>query len=75
MRHTSSPISVSFWSNTKRYFKPITSMINGLILPDGSITKDPTIMATVGAKYYEKFFEKPENIIRPHPYTDVPWPD
>ena len=32
-------------------------------------------MAAAGAEYYEKFFEKPENIVRPHPYTDAPWPD
>ena len=35
-------------------------MLHGFILPDGSITKDPTAMAAVGAEYYEKSFEKSE---------------
>ncbi|CAF1341628.1 unnamed protein product [Didymodactylos carnosus] len=32
-------------------------------------------MADVGAVFYEAFFKKPEDIIRPHPYTDAPWSD
>ena len=75
MRHTSTPISVSFWSKTKRYFTPTLSMLHGFIHQDGSIIKDLTSMAEAGAEYYEKFFEEPENIVRPHPYTDAPWPD
>ena len=50
-------------------------MLHGFLRQDGSIIKDPTSMAEVGAEYYEKFFEKSENIVRPHSYTDAPWPD
>ena len=77
MRHSSTPISVSFWLKTKKYFKPSTSLLHGFVLQDGSITKDPISMAAAGAEYYEKFLEKPQNITRPHPYTrtDTPWSD
>ena len=51
MRHTSTPISVSFWSKTKRYFKPTSSMLHGFIGQDGSIIKDLTSMAEAGDEY------------------------
>jgi hypothetical protein len=28
-------------------------------------------MTTAAADFYENFFEKPEHIIRPHPYTNA----
>ena len=74
MRHTSSPFSVAFWSKTKRFFKPSSCALQGFILPDGNVTKDPINMSLMAADYYEKVFEVPENIMRPHPYTDAPWP-
>ncbi|CAM2714927.1 unnamed protein product [Rotaria socialis] len=70
--YKSSNVSVSFWSKTKKFFKPASTSIHGFILPNGSITKDPENMANAAANYYEDFFKMHDNIIRPHPYTDAP---
>ncbi|CAF1517015.1 unnamed protein product, partial [Adineta steineri] len=38
---------------------------------DGSVIKDPQMMANVAANYYETLFDAPE-VMRPHPYIDAP---
>lgn len=72
--YSSSPLSVAFWSRTKKFFKPSSTSLHGFILPNGSTIKDAQSMATEAVNYYENFFRKHENIIRPHPYTDAPFP-
>jgi len=75
LRHTSSPISVSFWSKTKRFIKPASSSLNALISSDGKVVKKPNRMCEMAANFYEEFFRKTENIVRPHPYVDAPRTD
>jgi len=75
MRHTSSPISVSFWSKIKRFIKPSSSSLNGFISSSGAIVKNSSEMCDLAANFYEDFFLKSENIVRPHPYVDAPWID
>ena len=71
LRTTSAPISVSFWSKTKRYLKPSSSSLHALIDPLGNIIREPEIMCEVAATFYEDFFKQQE-VVRPHPYTDSP---
>ncbi|CAF2006990.1 unnamed protein product [Rotaria magnacalcarata] len=71
--YKSSNLSVSFWSKTKKFFKLTSTSLHGFILPDRSISKNPETMTNIAANYYEDFFKKHENIIKPHPYTDAPW--
>ena len=71
LRYTSAPISVSFWSKTKRYLKPSSSSLHALIDPLGNIIREPEIMCEVAANFYEDFFKQQE-VVRPHPYTDSP---
>ncbi len=75
MRHTSSSISVSFWSRVKRFIKPSSSSLNGFISSAGEIVKDSIKMCYLAANFYEDSFCKSENIVRPHPYVDAPWID
>jgi hypothetical protein len=75
MRHASSNISVSFWSRVKRFIKPSSSSLNGFISSSGKIVKDSIKMCDLAANFYEDFFSKSENIVRPHPYVDAPWVD
>ena len=72
LRHTTSPISVSFWSKAKRFIKPSSSSLNGFISSSGEIVKDPHEMCDQAADFYENLFRKTDNIIRPHPYVDAP---
>jgi len=71
-RDTSSPLSVSFWSRIKKFMKSTSSSLHGFVLPTGEIIKKAEKMCEVAADYYEDFFKEPENIYRPHPYTDAP---
>jgi hypothetical protein len=75
MRHSSSSLSVSFWSKVKRFIKPSSSSLVGFISPSGVIIKDSVGMCDTGADFYEDFFRKSENIVRPHPYVDAPFAD
>lgn len=56
MGHSSSSISVSFWSKIKRFIKPSASSLHGFISPTGEIIKDPNLMCDLAADYYENFF-------------------
>jgi hypothetical protein len=71
-RNTSSRASVSFWSRIKKFMKSTSSSLHGFILNNGEIIKNPEEMCETAADYYEDFFKEPENIYRPHPYTDAP---
>ena len=73
LRHTTSSISVSFWSKAKRFIKPSSSSssLNGFISSSGEIVKDPHKMCDQAADFYENLFRKTDNIIRPHPYVDA----
>ena len=41
-------------------------------MPNDEITKNAETMCEIAANYYENFLKEPENIYRPHPYTDAP---
>jgi hypothetical protein len=71
LRNTSSPSSITFWCRSKRFLKPSSSSLHGLIDSSGQIIKESEHMCDVAADYYEAFFKR-SNIIRPHPYTDSP---
>jgi len=43
-------------------------------LSNGDVTQDPVTISIVAVDFYEKLFEKPDNIIRPHSHTHAPWP-
>ena len=75
LRHSSSPISVSFWSRTKRFIKPVSSSLNAFISPTGVAVTDSNQMSEIAADYYEELFRRSESIVRPHPYVDAPWID
>ena len=70
-RNSSSPLANSFWFKCKKYLKPSSSSLHGLINPEGKVAKDPHVMCDIAADFYETFFKK-SSIIRPHPYTDSP---
>ena len=70
-RNTSSPLSISFWSRTKKYMRSLSSTIHAFILPNNEIVRDPAVMCEAAADYYEDFFKEPANIYHPHPYTDT----
>jgi hypothetical protein len=72
MRHTSSPISVAFWSKTKRFFKSSASSLKGFILPNGEVVQDVEQMLEMAATHYENLFLEPKEIMRPHPFVDAP---
>ncbi|CAF1480874.1 unnamed protein product, partial [Adineta steineri] len=72
LRHTRSPISVSFWSKAKRFIKPTSSSLNGFIVSSGAIVNDSIGMCDIAADFYEDFFRRSDNIVRPHPYVDAP---
>jgi hypothetical protein len=72
-RHAPGEGSTLFWSKTKRHFRTTSSSLRGLLLPNGESTKDPQTMANTAAEYYERLFAAPE-VIRPHPYIDIPAP-
>ncbi|CAF4440521.1 unnamed protein product [Rotaria socialis] len=74
-RHTSSSISVNFWSKTKRFIKPSSSSLNALLTHTGEVVYDSSKMCEVAADYYEDFFRKSNTILRLHPYADAPWTD
>lgn len=63
--------STIFWSKTKRFFKATSSTLRGFVRADGTIIKDPQMMANEAADYYEALFVEPE-VMRPHPYIDGP---
>ena len=67
----SSPLANSFWFKCKKYLKPSSSSLHGLINPEGKVAKDPHEMCNIAADFYETFLKK-SSIIRPHPYTDSP---
>ncbi|CAF4531420.1 unnamed protein product [Rotaria socialis] len=71
LRNTSSPISVSFWSRTKRFLKPSSSTIHVFVDSAEQIIRAPDKMCELAADFYEDFFKKQE-VVRPHPYTDSP---
>ncbi|CAF4964254.1 unnamed protein product, partial [Rotaria socialis] len=71
LRNTSSPISVSFWSRTKRFLKPSSSTIHVFVDSAEQIIREPDKMCELAADFYEDFFKKQE-VVRPHPYTDSP---
>lgn len=72
-RHTTR-ISVSFWTKAKQQITRSQSKIYGLLAGDGSVVKDKKSMCTLAAQYYGLVFSAPDNIVRPHPYTDLPHP-
>lgn len=72
LRHTSVPLSVSFWSKIKRNMKQDSPSLRAFILPSGEIVKDPVAMCAAAAVHYEELFRKVEGVIRPHPYLDAP---
>ena len=61
--------STIFWNQTKRHFRSSSSLLRGLILPNGNITRDPRTMANAAADHYASLFKSPE-VYRPHPYVD-----
>ncbi|CAF4498902.1 unnamed protein product, partial [Rotaria sp. Silwood2] len=71
-RNTSSHLSVSFWSRTKKFMKSSSSSLYGFILPNGEVINEAEKMRELGADHYENLFKEPENVYRPHPYTDAP---
>ena len=73
LRHTSSSVSVSFWSKTKRFIKPPAASLRAFLSPAGDAVKDSGRMAEMAADFYENLFRKSDNIVRPHPYVDAPW--
>jgi len=75
LRHSSSPISVSFWSRTKRFIKPVSSSLNAFISPTGVAVTDSNQMSEIVADYYEELFRRSESIVRRHPYVDSLWLD
>ncbi|CAF0971151.1 unnamed protein product [Rotaria magnacalcarata] len=58
-RHTSSSISVNFWSETKRFIKPSSSSLNALLSQTGEVVYDSSKMSELAADYYEDFFVNP----------------
>ncbi|CAF4502687.1 unnamed protein product [Rotaria socialis] len=74
-RHTSSSISVNFWLETKCFIKPSSSSLNALLSQTGKVVYDSSKMSELAADYYDDFFRKSNNIVRPHPYVDAPWTD
>ncbi|CAF1305368.1 unnamed protein product [Adineta ricciae] len=72
VRNTSSPRSISFWSKVKRSMKSASSSLHGFIVQNNDVIKDRKKMCEIAANYYENFFNKPQNIYYPHPYTDIP---
>ncbi|CAF4485699.1 unnamed protein product, partial [Rotaria socialis] len=72
-RHTSSSISVNFWLETKRFIKPSSSSLNALLSQTGKVVYDSSKMSELAADYYDDFFRKSNNIVRPHSYVDAPW--
>jgi len=69
--NTPSPSADVFWNKCKKYLKPSSSSLHGLINPAGQVIKDPNEICNVAADYYEVFFRK-SSVIRPYPYTDSP---
>ncbi|CAF4239897.1 unnamed protein product, partial [Adineta steineri] len=72
LRHAKSPISVSFWSKAKRFIKPTSSSLNDFIVFSSAIVNDSIRMCDIAANFYEDFFRRSDNIVRPHPYVDAP---
>ena len=72
MRHTSSSISVSFWSKVKRFIKPSSSSVVGFISYSGQVVKDSMRVCDIAADFYEDFFRNSDNIVRPHLYVNAP---
>ena len=72
LRHTSEPLSVSFWSKIKRVLKPATAVLRAFIMPSGEVVKDPPSMCAAAADHYETLFRRVDNVMRPHPYLDAP---
>lgn len=66
-------MSMSFWSRVKHQISPSQSRIYGLLATDGSVVKDNKAMCDLAARFYEDIFKKSDNIMHPHPYTDVPY--
>ncbi|CAF4646630.1 unnamed protein product, partial [Rotaria socialis] len=71
-RNTSSHLSVSFWSRTKKFMRSSSASLNGFISQNGEVVKEAEKMCELAADHYENFFREPDNIYRPHPYTDAP---
>ena len=71
-RNSSSQLSISFWSRTKKFMRSASSSLHGFILPNGDVVKEEKRMCEVAVNYYEDFLSESDNIIRPHPYTDAP---
>ncbi|CAF1585712.1 unnamed protein product, partial [Adineta steineri] len=63
---------VSFWSKAKRFIKPTSFSLNGFIVSSGAIVNDSIGMCDIAADFYEDFFRRSDNIVRPHPYVDAP---
>ena len=72
LRHSSVPLSVSFWSKIKRNMNQDSPSLRAFILPSGEVVKDPAAMCAAAAVHYEELFHKVENVMRPHPYLDAP---
>ncbi|CAF4326339.1 unnamed protein product, partial [Adineta steineri] len=56
----------------KRFIKPTSSSLNGFIVSSGAIVNDSIGMCDIAADFYEDFFRRSDNIVRPHPYVDAP---
>ena len=65
-------ISVSFWSKVKRFIKPSSSSLVGFISSSNQVVKDSMSMCDIAADFYQDFFRKSDDIVRPHPYVDAP---
>jgi hypothetical protein len=74
-RHSSTPVSIAFWSRTKSFFKSSTASLNAFISTNGQVVRDPAKMVELAANYYEETLQEPKDIIRPHPLIDSKFTD
>ncbi|CAF4110613.1 unnamed protein product, partial [Rotaria magnacalcarata] len=49
-----------------------SASLNGFITQNGEAVKESEKMCEFAADHFENFFREPDNIYRPHPYTDAP---
>ncbi|CAF4285571.1 unnamed protein product [Rotaria magnacalcarata] len=49
-----------------------SASLNGFITQNSEVVKESEKMCELAADHFEIFFREPDNIYRPHPYTDAP---
>ncbi|CAF4285306.1 unnamed protein product, partial [Adineta steineri] len=64
--------SLDLKREAKRFIKPTSSSLNGFIVSSGAIVNDSIGMCDIAADFYEDFFRRSDNIVRPHPCVDAP---